>query len=228
VNDREYAAVLWDIGGVIVDHASIRAAHAAFVADLAREGGFDAEEGLERWRSVLGDHFKGREGTNYRLARDGYRKATAALFEEEPPDDWADRLERALEDCLSPEPGAVETIEALDSAGVRLAIVSDIDTPDARLMLGTVGVYDRFDHVTTSEAVGHTKPDARMFEDALGGLGVDAGAALMVGDRHSHDVAGAAALGIDAVGYGEDARGPEATYEIDDLRRLPGIVGIDG
>lgn len=226
MSDREYEAVLWDIGGVIVDHASIREAHTAFVADLAREGGFDAEEGLERWRSVLGDHFKGSEGTNYRLAREGYRKATAALFEGSPPDDWADRLEAALEERLSPEPGAVETIETLDSAGVRLGIVSDIDIPDARLMLGTFGVYDRFDHVTTSEAVGHTKPDARMFEDALEGLGIDAGDAIMVGDRHSHDVAGAAALGIDAVGYGENARGPKATHEIDDLRRLLEIVGV--
>ena len=48
----------------------------------------------------------------------------------------------------------------------------------------------------------------------------------MVGDRYDHDIAGAAAVGIDAAGYGEDAWGPATTHEISDLRELPDIVGL--
>ena len=222
-----YQAVLWDIGGVIVELRSIRDGYATFVDELATEYDLDADEPLERWKSTLGDHFKGREGSQYRLAREGYAKATADLFDGDPPADWSDRLEVALEASLRPEDGAVETIAALSGAGFDLAIVSDVDTPEGNRMLETLGVREYFDHVTTSEAIGHTKPDERMFRDALDALDVDPGDAIVVGDRHSHDIVGAAALGIDAVGYGEDARGPETDYEIDDLRELLAIVGAD-
>jgi putative hydrolase of the HAD superfamily len=109
---------------------------------------------------------------------------------------------------------------------VTQAIVSDIDTREAEDMLASFGVRGQFDHVTTSEAVGYTKPDERTFRDALSATGLDPGEVLMVGDRYDHDVAGAAAAGIDAAGYDEDAWGPEAAYEITDLRELPGIVGL--
>jgi len=66
-----------------------------------------------------------------------------------------------------------------------------------------------------------------MFRDALDALGVDPDRAVMVGDRYDHDIAGAAALGIETVGYGPDARGPEADHEIDDLREVLDILGLD-
>ena len=223
---RRYEAVFWDIGGVIVELASVREGYAAFVAELAAERDLDAEAALETWTGTLGEHFRGREGTEYRTARAGYRKATRALFDGDPPDDWERVLERATGATARPEPGAVETVELLAGDGVTQATVSDIDTREAENMLTTFGIRDRFEHVTTSEAVGHTKPDERMFRDALEATGVDPADALMVGDRYEHDVAGAAAVGIDAAGYGEGAWGPEATHELADLRELLDVVGV--
>ena len=97
---RRYEAVFWDIGGVIVELASVREGYAAFVAELADERGLDAESALETWKTALGEHFRGRDGTEYRTAREGYRKATAALFDGEPPDGWRDRLDRATSATL--------------------------------------------------------------------------------------------------------------------------------
>lgn len=225
--DLEYDAVLWDIGGVIVELKSVREGYAAFVAELAAESDLDPEEALDTWTSVLGEHFKGREGTEYRTARAGYEKATAALLDGDPPADWEATFAAATDATLRAEDGAVETIRALDDAGLQQAIVSDIDTREAENMLETFDVRDCFDHVTTSEAVGHTKPDARMFRDALDALDADPERTLMVGDRHSHDVAGAAELGVGTAGYGEDGRGPQADHEIDDLRELLDVVGVD-
>jgi putative hydrolase of the HAD superfamily len=225
--DREYDVVLWDIGGVLVDLKSVRAGYAAFVAELADEHGLDAETALETWRTTLGEHFKGREGTEYRTAREGYRKATAALFDGDPPDDWEERFAEATDATLEAEEGAVETVKALADAGVRQVIVSDIDTREAENMLESFGIRERFDHVTTSEDVGHTKPDERMFRDALEATGADPDRTLMVGDRHTHDVAGAAALGIATAGYGEKGWGPEAEHEISDLPELLDIVGVE-
>ncbi len=224
---RTYRTVLWDIGGVIVELASIRAGYAAFIDELSADFDLDPDDALERWKTVLGDHFRGREGNEYRLARDGYAKATAALFDGEPPSDWRGRLETATEAELRPKEHAVGTIGTLSNGGFDLAIVSDIDTPEAHLMLDTFGVRDRFDHLTTSEAVGYTKPDGRMFRDALDALDADPDRTVMIGDRYDHDIAGAAALGIETVAYGADARGPLADHEIEDLRAVLDIVGVD-
>jgi putative hydrolase of the HAD superfamily len=228
MTDREPRTVLWDIGGVIVELASIRAGYAAFVDELAAEAGLDPDDALEAWKTTLGDHFRGGEGNRYRLAREGYAKATAALFEDDPPADWRSRLEASIRSALQPKDGSVETIAALSSSGIGLAIVSDIDTPEARLMLDTLGIREHFDHVTTSEAIGYTKPDARMFRDALEATDADPARTVMIGDRYDHDIAGAAKLGIETIGYGPDARGPNADHEIDGLRDVLEIVGVDG
>lgn len=226
MTEREHGTVLWDIGGVIVELASIRAGYAAFIDGMAAEFHLDPDDALKQWKTTLGDHFRGREGNRYRLARDGYAKATAAVFDGDPPTDWRSRFEAATVDTLRPKAGAVETIAALSASEIGLAIVSDIDTPDAHLMLDTLDVLNHFDHITTSEAVGYTKPDERMFRDALEAMDADPTRTIMIGDRYDHDIAGAAALGIETVGYGADARGPKADHEIDDLRELLAIVGL--
>jgi putative hydrolase of the HAD superfamily len=47
-----------------------------------------------------------------------------------------------------------------------------------------------------SSEIGRRKPDAAIFEHALGAIGVDAADALFVGDTLATDIAGAAALGM--------------------------------
>jgi putative hydrolase of the HAD superfamily len=231
MSDHEYEAVLWDIGGVIVELKSIREGYAAFVAELAAAYDLDPEAALDTWTSALGEHFRGREGTEYVTAREGYRKATNALFEDQPDEEaWMRTFRRTSRDAMRTEPGAVDTIRGLDGLGLHLGIVSDIDTAEAHSMLSEFGVAECFDAVTTSEDVGYTKPDARMFADAKSKLpgSVTPDRTLMLGDRYRHDVEGAKEAGLTAVAYGEDAAGPVADYEIADLRELLDIVGEDG
>jgi putative hydrolase of the HAD superfamily len=225
-DDRRYDTVFWDIGGVIIELASVREGYAAFVAELADEHQLDAQSALDDWKSVLGEHFRGREGTEYRTASEGYRKATAALFDGDPPEGWRATFDRCTAATLRAEDGAIETIETLSDAGIEQAIVSDIDTHEAENMLDSFGIRECFAHVTTSEAVGHTKPDERMFQDALDATQADPERTVMVGDRHSHDVAGASALGIAAAGYGEEGWGPAADHELETLRELLAVVGV--
>lgn len=223
----EYDAVFWDIGGVIIDLASVREGYAAFLTELSTVHDLDYETATETWKSALGDHFKSREGTEYRTARAGYVTATEALFPDgdcPPESDWWPRFQRASDEALRAEPGAVETIRELGELDVHLGIVSDIDSREAENMLDTFGVRDQFDSVTTSEAVGYTKPDSRMFDAALDAWGGDPADGLMIGDRYDHDVAGGKDAGLDTVAYGADAAGEKADYEVDDLQRIVDIV----
>lgn len=220
-----YDAVFWDIGGVIVDLESIRDGYATFLTTLGEEFDPDVATPAETWKSTLGNYFKSREGTVYRRARDGYVKATEALFEAPPAQSaWWPLFERATTESLRPEDGVVETIQTLSEREVYQGIVSDIDTAEMESILDTFGLRDCFHAVTTSEAVGYTKPDERMFSAAIEKWGGDPSRAVMVGDRYQHDVAGAKAVGLGTVAYGEDAFGADADYEIRDLRDLLDIV----
>jgi REG-2-like HAD superfamily hydrolase len=103
-------------------------------------------------------------------------------------------------------PGAPAALRRLRAAGVRLAVVSNWDTR-LRALLAATELSPHFDAVIVSAELGVDKPDPRVFRAALRALGdVSPGAALMIGDDATNDVAGAAAVGVDALLWGSDVR----------------------
>lgn len=225
-----YDAVFWDIGGVIVDLESIRDGHEAFIQELAATYDVEYERSLNQWREELGTYFREREGTTYRTARDGYHLVIESIVGHEVPEsEWGPMYAEASGSAIRPVDGVVEALEGLDDAGVYQAVISDIDTAEAERILGQFGVWDLFDHVTTSEEVGHTKPNPRMFDTALEKAGgrVDPADALMIGDRYEHDVQGGKRAGLTTVALGDDADGPDADYRVKSPRELLGIVGVE-
>jgi putative hydrolase of the HAD superfamily len=96
-------------------------------------------------------------------------------------------------------------LAALSEAGIRIGIICDVGmTPSTILRehLEKHGLLGYFDHWSFSDEVGVYKPDRRIFDHALAGLGgVDPAAAAHIGDLRRTDIAGARALGITAVRY---------------------------
>ncbi len=228
----DYEGAFFDIGGVLLDLASVRTGYVAFLDRFAEREGIDDSESLaDDWRSALGAYFSGRDGTEYRRALPGYQRAIdGATGREVPEAEWRPLFEEATGEHIRPTDGAVEVVEALDEAGVYLGVISDIDTWEAERMLGQFGIWERFDGVTTSEAVGRTKPDPAMFEAALSKAPVAPGDSLYVGDRYDHDMRGGKEAGFVTVAFGEEATdGPDENidYAIDDLRELLDIAGVD-
>ena len=68
-----YDAVFFDLGGVILDLASVREGYALFIERLQAEHELP-DDALDRWRSALGTYFRSREGNEYKTAREGYRE----------------------------------------------------------------------------------------------------------------------------------------------------------
>lgn len=227
----QWDAVFWDIGGVILELDSVGRAHRVFLTSLLDRHDADSsvDDALATWREAVGTHFREREGTTFRSAREGYAKGVEAVVGERlPAAAWRPAFESALESTIEPVPGAVETIECLTDRDVHLGIVSDVDADEARHILEQFGVLGRFDSITTSEAVGRTKPDPAMFETALESSGAAAARSLMIGDRYRHDVAGAKALGLQTVGLGLDPdAGPALDYPIASPCEVLDIVDVD-
>jgi putative hydrolase of the HAD superfamily len=131
-------------------------------------------------------------------------------------------------------PGVADALETLSAAGVSIGIVCDVGLAPSSVLLANLerhGVLGRFAHWSFSDAVGVYKPDVRIFEHALQGLGVDAAAAWHAGDLHRTDVAGARACGMGtvrvAIAYDDHSDdGPEADAVVTDYAQLPEVLGL--
>jgi putative hydrolase of the HAD superfamily len=94
-------------------------------------------------------------------------------------------------------PDVIETLEALQEAGVQRAVVSNADKDVTEFCLA-MGFAGRMDVIVTSALVGFEKPDARTFFAALDPLGVAPSRALHIGDQALSGVVGAQAIGMHA------------------------------
>jgi HAD superfamily hydrolase (TIGR01509 family) len=97
-------------------------------------------------------------------------------------------------ECHPFYPDVPDVLAALHSAGIGLAVVSDIHF-DLRPEFSAADLDQYIDAYVLSFEEGFQKPDARMFQLALNHLDVTPSEALVVGDRSSHD-GGAASVGI--------------------------------
>jgi putative hydrolase of the HAD superfamily len=118
---------------------------------------------------------------------------------------------------------ALPVLERLREHGLKIGLLSnssrDLDDFVAHHRLNV-------DAVLTSHAHGKTKPHESIFRALLGRLGVEAGEAVMVGDKIEDDVEGARAVGMSAVLLDREGRYPDIEGRLDDLRELPAALGL--
>ena len=130
---------------------------------------------------------------------------------------------------LSPNVGA--TLERLKEEGYAIGLVSNTGRTWGRYLRrlqDRLGIGKYFGVRVFSDEVGLRKPDPRIFEAALSGLGLPRDRVVHVGDEVMADIAGAKATGMRAVwfntGFWRDAKTDRADAEIRDLAELPGIL----
>jgi putative hydrolase of the HAD superfamily len=143
--------------------------------------------------------------------------------------DLARRYREQYEAAWQAVPGAIALATALKRAGVAFVIVTNNVTSEQRLKLDRCGLRPYVDALITSEDVGVTKPDARIFETALAAVGVTPAEAVMLGDSWLTDVAGARASGVRAVwlnragAVAPDSSAGAAVAEIQSLEPLADV-----
>ena len=122
-------------------------------------------------------------------------------------------------------PGVRETLEALRSRDVRLAVATNAPSVFAKRMLGHLGIAGHFERIVGPDVVGASKPDPAMLLSILESTGFrkEVHRAWMVGDN-SKDIDAARAAGITGIfstwGFSTDGEGdlvidrPEALLDI--------------
>jgi putative hydrolase of the HAD superfamily len=92
--------------------------------------------------------------------------------------------------------GSIDTLKALCSAGVRLALITNGAGHVQRGKVEQFGLAPYFEHVLIEGELGFGKPDERVYRHALDSLGVTAADAWIVGDDLEWEVAAPQKLGL--------------------------------
>jgi phosphoglycolate phosphatase/AHBA synthesis associated protein len=104
-------------------------------------------------------------------------------------------------------PDAQGLLEALSARGLRRALVTNTVSALARSLLGAAHLLPFFEVLACADLVAQAKPAPDLVLYALGELGLEPGAAWMVGDsRFDRGAAGAAGVRFVGLGLDGDAR----------------------
>ena len=116
----------------------------------------------------------------------------------------------ARPDAWSLYPEVPETLTALETRGLSLAVISNFDSRLLQVLEG-LHVAHWFDHVFISSRVGHAKPAREIFEVALDRHEIPARCAVHVGDSEEKDLQGAVNAGLKGVLLDRDGEHADAT-----------------
>lgn len=125
-------------------------------------------------------------------------------------------------------PGAVRLLSEIQSSGTPTVLVSNGRTAEQRQKLQASGIASLLTHVVVSEDVGARKPDARVFQYAMGLLGEpQRHRPCHIGNSLQSDVAGAVACGIEAIWLNPHGApiGPECPRPSVEAREILQICG---
>lgn len=116
-------------------------------------------------------------------------------------------------------PEVPDVLGDLRDRGLKLAVISNWDERLPGVLAG-LGLAEHFSAIVTSGDAGVEKPDRRIFDYALGLLGLPPERAIHVGDREVEDCEGALAAGLSAA-----LRLDRTGRNRGDLRDLAGVLG---
>jgi putative hydrolase of the HAD superfamily len=123
-------------------------------------------------------------------------------------------------------PDTIEVLSYLRDKKYNMHLITNGFEAVQHSKLKASGLAPFFEHVITSEGSNSLKPEAAIFEYAFAKAGAEAASSLMIGDNLEVDIAGALAVGMDAVhvNFNELPESSVPTYTIRALKELKEIL----
>jgi FMN phosphatase YigB (HAD superfamily) len=228
-SDSPFAKLRGDLRTLIFDlDGTLRFNHPSYVETFYNQAVLlGVPDGAEcRWRAMRWSH--------YYWAQSGELAMDRQIYADDGEGFWLNYAVRSLRafDCPEPRlqeialqvqlymteqhrpvawvpPEARETLQALKSAGYRLALVTNRGQPCHDELAG-LGLLDFFELALAACEAGAWKPDPEIFTLALKRLDAEAGTAMYVGDNYFADVIGARQAGLQPVLLDPQGIFPEA------------------
>ena len=197
--------VIFDLDDTLINFAATRQVAHAQLAEVLGQEGIDAPSYLractELDRPLFSLFEQGQLTRNeYRVRRFADPFARLGLT---PCEGLVDRLNQLFMACVNDSPLLYDdvwpTLERMQAAGLRTAILTNGPSDGQRRKLRATGLGDRVDHVAIGEEIGVSKPHAAAFQAVVASFGLSNADALMVGDSPTLDYDGAINAGLQAV-----------------------------
>jgi 2-haloacid dehalogenase len=202
VRQGPFEAVVFDLGGVLIDWDPRYLYRSIFDGDEAAMERFLAEVTTPAWNAEQDAGRTWREAIDALIALHPDRRDLIVAYDER----WAEMLGGAIE-------GTVAVLADLRAAGTRLAALSNWSAEKFPIARARYRFLDWFETIVVSGEVGIAKPDPRIFRHLLELTGLVAEATVYVDDVPAN-VAVAEDLGMVGLRF----RDPGTLR--DDLRRL--------
>lgn len=213
-----FKAVIFDMDGVIVDTEMFYCRE--FLA-LSEEVGMGLTE-QEVFAQVGSSHQDFR-----RNIRDWFARAGRSYAEDEAVaayNAWSE--DRSCDYASMQNPGVRETLEALRSRGVRLALASSSQLENIKDVLTACGLLDFFEVIVSGEQFTQSKPNPEIYLHTLALLGLPTSDCCCVEDSVPGITAGKAA-GLTVLAKREDRFGFSQAAADAILDAVPDLLAIE-
>lgn len=211
------AAILFDLDDTIIEaYSRPQRAWAAVVGEFTHQLGEAPPDAIVAAITASANAFWGRDQDWHRIWRQRLRAAREQIVETGfaqlaaegyavPPvavqHAISHRFSRYRDENLKLFPDAHETIDALKTRGVKLALITNGPQEQQREKVVRFALSERFDHIQIEGEHGFGKPEERAYRHALAALGVQPQEAWIVGDNLEWEVIAPQKLGIHAIWY---------------------------
>ncbi|HJN16767.1 MAG TPA: HAD family hydrolase [Armatimonadota bacterium] len=229
-----YQAVIFDLFGTLIDNLS-RAGHENVLREMGDIMGVGREEFVREWVGCVRERMAGRLGD----VRENVGAICERLGAQADPKRIDEAVEHKLDytrQVLTPREGALETLRALRAGGMKTGLLTDCSSEVPKLWEETA-FAPLIDEPVFSHSAGLKKPDPRIYHLTCDRLGARPAECLHVGDGSSHELYGAAQVGLDPVRIRVKYEEHEDTYRLDDqewrgksvgaLLEVPAIAGCE-
>ena len=228
---RRYDAVVFDLWGTLVDELTHPEANRLVYRQKTDETadllGVDRDEFARAWSATSPDRMIGRIPSTESTLRLICEKLGASPSDDRVRTAAAIRYEY-VRDALSPRPGTMETMSTLRESGYRVGLISNCTEEVSRLWTSTP-FAPLVDTAVLSFDAGLAKPDPRIYELAVDGLGVKAERCLYVGDGSDGELSGAANAGMTAVlirAPYDRADGSRESWDGEVISEIPDVLDL--
>jgi putative hydrolase of the HAD superfamily len=191
---KRYDAVIFDFYGTLVNVFSFRT-YEAMITEMAELFAADRDAFQHHW---VYESWENRAIGKFKSAKENALFVCEALSLEYAEEmlEAAERLNLAWgrENAIAHE-GAVETLAALKERGYRIGLISDCSW-EVPILWPELPFAPFVDVPTFSCVAGMRKPDPRIYLRTCESLGVPPERCVYVGDGSSHELTGAAAVGM--------------------------------
>lgn len=128
--------------------------------------------------------------------------------------------------CSVPEPGMLETLDALRAKGIRIGVGTDMTLDWQLEKLIHLDMLERIDFVVTSEEAGAEKPYRAFFDLCLAKAGCQREECIFIGDNLKKDALGGQNYGFHGVWYQPDAAKAATHPEIPSIGHMSRLMEL--